>query len=317
MVGINGFPPSGRSSETDLQVWGTKAIAQCSPTNSVADLASALIELRREGIPKLVGSTLWKSRTKDLRNVVKASGSEYLGLEFGWKPLISDVKDVAKSFIEFDEKIKQYERDAGRVVRRRYSFAPQLKRVVTTIHSNSSVNTNPSNVRWIDSATAGKGTVFRIRVTTVNRWFSGAFTYHLPRDYKARVGVLGLADQARQVLGLDLTPEVLWNVAPWSWAIDWFSSTGDVIHNITDWSSDGLVMKYGYVMEHSIVRDTYTYVGPTGLTAPDYIRPPNYILVTETKIRRKATPFGFGLNLSALTGRQKAILAALGMSRLK
>jgi len=143
-----------------------------------------------------------------------------------------------------------------------------------------------------------------------------AFTYHLPRDYQARSGVAALADQARHVLGLDLTPEVLWNVMPWSWAVDWFSSTGDVIHNLTDWSTDGLVLKYGYIMEHSIVRDTLTFVGETGLLARYPQRPDTLVLVSEAKVRRPATPFGFGLNLSAFTGRQKAILAALGMSRL-
>jgi hypothetical protein len=310
------FPPSAESSESALSALGTTAIARCSPTNSVADLASSLIELRREGLPKLLGSVFWKKRTLDIRASAKEAGGEYLNLEFGWKPLVSDVKDAAQALAEFDQRMKQYELDAGNVVRRRYQFPPLESKKVEVLQSGISPNMSPDVPGWWDPATQGRGSCVRTRVTTVRQWFSGAFTYHLPSDYQSREGVARLADQGRHILGLDLTPEVLWNVAPWSWAADWFSNTGDVIHNLTDWSSDGLVLKYGYIMEHSVVRDTLTFVGETGFKAIHRSpRPPELVLVTEVKLRRRATPFGFGLNLSSLTGRQKSILAALGMSR--
>jgi len=79
-------------------------------------------------------------------------------------------------------------------------------------------------------------------------------------------------------------------------------------------ASNGLVLKYGYIMEHSIVSDSYSFSGPTGFKTSD-VHPLVVKLVTETKIRRKATPFGFGLTLGGLSSTQKAIMAALGMSR--
>jgi len=315
--GITGFPPFASSSESQMTQWGTTAISRCAPSNNVANLASTLFELRRDGIPKLLGSLAWKTRSKGARDVFQSAGSEYLNVEFGWKPLVSDVRDVAKTFIKFDELLKQYERDAGRIVRRRYSFPPIVSENSTTVSSSISALTNPNSARIYDPLLTNKGSVVRSRLTTVNRWFSGAFTYHLPTAYHSREGVLGLADQARTLLGLDLDPEVLWNIAPWSWAVDWFSSAGDVVKNLTQWSSDGLVLRYGYIMEHSIVRDTYTYVGPTGFYNPTFLRPAQMTLVSEVKMRRRATPFGFGLNLEALTSRQKAIIAALGLSRLR
>jgi len=75
-------------------------------------------------------------------------------------------------------------------------------------------------------------------------------------------------------------------------------------------------MRYGYIMEHSIVRDTYIHIGPTGFKDPKVFCEP-YTFTTEVKLRRRATPFGFGLNLSSLTNQQKAILAALGLSRIR
>jgi hypothetical protein len=71
-------------------------------------------------------------------------------------------------------------------------------------------------------------------------------------------------------------------------------------------------------MEHSIVRDTYTHVGDLGLRAGNNFTglPSPIVLTSERKLRRKATPFGFGVDLSALSGTQKAIIAALGLGRV-
>jgi hypothetical protein len=119
---------------------------------------------------------------------------------------------------------------------------------------------------------------------------------------------------AKKILGLSLTPDIVWNLTPWSWAVDWFSNTGDVISNLTDWATDGLVLRYGYVMEHTITSDTYTYSGNTGLIDGN-VRVPPLTLVTETKIRRRANPFGFGITWDGLSPRQLAITAALGLTR--
>jgi len=119
--------------------------------------------------------------------------------------------------------------------------------------------------------------------------------------------------RAQKILGTDLTPETLWNLAPWSWAVDWIMPVGDLIGNLQDMASDGLVLRYGYIMEHSFVSDTYTFQGPTGL--PASLVPGSYILSRETKKRVRATPYGFGLTWSGFSPRQLAILTALGISR--
>jgi hypothetical protein len=71
-------------------------------------------------------------------------------------------------------------------------------------------------------------------------------------------------------------------------------------------------MWYGYIMEHSIVRDTYT-LSATGFNQPQAVPPATF--VTETKLRRGANPFGFGLTWDGLSTFQKSILAALGITR--
>jgi hypothetical protein len=78
------------------------------------------------------------------------------------------------------------------------------------------------------------------------------------------------------------------------------------------------VLKYAYIMEHSVVRDTYSFGGGLGLIPQALYpaRPNPIVFVSETKLRRRATPFGFGISLGGLNSTQKTIVAALGLSRL-
>jgi hypothetical protein len=72
-------------------------------------------------------------------------------------------------------------------------------------------------------------------------------------------------------------------------------------------------LKYGYIMEHTVSERTYIFGGETGFRTPTLPAP--CTLVSETKIRRQATPYGFGLDLGKLSLRQQAIITALGLAR--
>lgn len=300
------WPPYVPSSDEELNEAGATAIARCKPTNSPADLSVALAELVREGLPKALGSLFWRDKTLSARN----AGGEYLNYEFGWKPMVSDILNTAKAVIDADRIIYQYRRDAGRVVRRRYEFPIESDSDITLYMSNVNVHCAPSGYNMFRSGSP-TGKVMRYRETTRRRWFSGAFTYYLPDANHA--SWLNAPAEARHLLGLSLTPDTIWNLSPWSWAIDWFTNAGDVISNFSDFAVDGLVLRYGYIMEHTVTKDTYVFEGDTGLTGPT--RPPSLTLVSETKIRKRANPFGFGVTWDGLTNRQNAILAALGLSR--
>jgi hypothetical protein len=115
-------------------------------------------------------------------------------------------------------------------------------------------------------------------------------------------------------IGADLSPETLWNLTPWSWAVDWFSNAGDVISNVDSFQIDGQVMAWGYIMEHTVHRVTYTYKGGTNVDGSPLVVSP-VTLVTETKVRRRANPYGFGVSWNDLSPFQISILTALGISR--
>jgi len=303
-------------------MFGATAIANCSPTKPTVNLLASLAEAYHDGLPKLLGKATWQERTRramDIRRKAGTGADEFLNYQFGWLPLVSDVRDFVKGIAFMDLLLQQYIRDNGKVVRRQFAFTPEVSVSETTIQSPAWPYFGANGGNFVDTSIQPRGKVLRRRETVVERWFSGAFVYHLPQTFFAEL-YKPYADKFqiyRKVFGLELTPDVLWELTPWSWAADWFSNAGDVIHNVGAWSNGGLVMKYGYIMEHSYVRDTYTFVGPPNVIGNKYLRPPDTVLVSETKIRRRANPFGFGLTMGGLSTLQKSILTAVGLSRLK
>jgi hypothetical protein len=301
------FPPSiGSGSNTSLDAWGAKAIAGAKPTNALVDLSTTLGELLSPGgLPSMVGrSDYWRN---GVESALKSGADDYLQLQFGWNPILQDIMGFADVVNRYNELVKQYERDAGKVVRRKWSFKP-ISTESFSLHRTGPPYLAPSNSRMNDLAPGGK--VYRTRKSSVERWFSGAFTYHLPSGYSSRNRLLSFGPEAQKLLGMELTPETLWNLSPWSWAVDWFTSAGDVVSNVSDWSTDGLVMRYGYIMEHSLSTDTYDW---TGRGYP--LVPSSVTFNREVKRRRRANPFGFGITWGGLSPRQLSIAAALGISK--
>lgn len=286
-----------------LDAWGTKAIAATIPTNPNADVAVGAAELFREGLPKRIGSELLQDQVKWYRR----AGSEYLNLEFGWKPLVNDLRDLSKSIMETEALLKQLARDSGKRTRRRMSF-PEVR--TTDVQSRSKnylfLGNDPGSY---DLMRQDDGNTTTTSVTKT--WFSGSFSYHYdPADL---TNVSRIATQARILYGLRLDPEVLWNLAPWSWLADWFVDVGPVLHNLSMFGQDGLVLNYGYIMQQrddvttDNMRNVYTFGGPSGNLSS------SFSLVS--KRRMPATPFGFGVSFEGFTARQTAILGALGLTR--
>jgi len=301
------FPTASLS---NLAAKGTTAIARCKPTNNIADLGTAVGEIFHDGLPKLFGATLWEERT-----LAAKSSSEYLNLQFGWLPLVSDIKDVAYAAANAHRILSDYERNAGKVVRRRFDFPLEETDVVSTGALSDGWLFSPG---WANSMTDTSKIKPQILIHTRTRkkvWFSGAFTYHLPSGYRSRNGLVSAAAKAGPLLGLELTPDVVWNLTPWSWAIDWFSNMGDVVSNISDWANDGLVLKYGYIMEHFSSSITYTLSGPSRYKFNDPY-PASVTSYIEYKRRQAATPFGFEITWNGFSPRQLAITAALGILRV-
>lgn len=287
------------SNDLQLDALGSTAISRCGPTNPHSSALNALIELYRDGLPSAIGlNTL---RRQDL-------GGEYLNYEFGILPTISDIKAIGGTYRQADKLLRQYYRDSGRVVRRRYEFPSETRVVETSV--TEGVPPTPTLVTPLYENPYGK--LRKVVTETKNVWFSGAFTYYA----KAPSSVLAIRDQVQKwnyLYGISPSTDVLWNALPYSWAADWVTNIGDVMNNVSMFQNDGLVMQYGYVMEHVVRRVEYVHTGTVLKGAgPVFAK---QVFISDHKRRRKATPFGFGAELSGFTDRQWAILAALGLSR--
>jgi len=294
-IGINPYP---QKSNTELDAMGTHAIATVEPTNPSSNLLVSLGELKKDGIPSIGGHQLWKERT----NLARGAGSEYLNSEFGWKPLVRDIKRFAKTVMDSHRIIEQYRKDSDRKIRRRYNYP---------FASSSQSDKAGSFVPIPASVGAfGSGSIFVS--CSSEQWFSGAFRYHIPIGVTTAEKLQRHYAYAQKLFGINPSPENIWNLAPWSWSADWFSNTGDVLHNISALGHDGLVMEYGYMMSRTLRREvaSATWYGGTSFETSS-----SRDQTDEFLLRRDSTPYGFGTDLNNLTAAQASVLVALGLSR--
>lgn len=281
--------------DSDAQMigFGSTAIARSAPNNPHVDLATAIGELRNEGLPSLVGASLWKSQTRK----AQSAGSEYLNYEFGWRPLVTELRKLAVAVRDSEQLWADFVEGSGRKTRVGYSYEPEYTQGSITGEMIPIPSYVPGFLRG--------GLTETVRS---QRWFKGCFKYYVPTpssDFGEKMSYW--SQQAGYLYGLRLTPDVVWNLQPWSWATDWFVNTGDLMSNISNLGSDGLVMQYGYAMHESIA-ERHFYGAISGAFS-------DRRLIIKRAKRIQASPYGFGVTLATLTNRQLAIIAALGLGR--
>lgn len=293
---------------------GGTAINRTMPLSPDVDLAVTFGELRKDGLPSLVGRELLRRQTLSRKEYLKGSSKEYLNLQFGILPLARDISALANSARRSAMQIKQMYRDAQRTIRRRYEFP------VSETTSETVMLSNVSPYCWggaYASCFTFTGKVVRKRVERRETWFSGRYRYYLPEgDALADKAEKWLAE-ADRLYGVKITPETLWNIQPWLWLSDWFVTLGNVVSNVSRMKSDRIALQYGYIMRRTTITDTYTCVGsrPRGNFSG---KPIDYVTTTVKyvrKVRYPATPYGFGLSTAEFTPQQWAILGALGITR--
>ena len=311
-----GNPPS-KPAESSMNADGATAIALVAPTNPTANLSVALAEGAREGLPSLPGIQLWRRKTQALRE----AGSEYLNYQFGWAPLVSEVHSVVNASRHHRDIMQNYRHSEGRNTYRRFDFSPEVSTVEEEISPGYALLPLNSNWLWAGSTAEPRRIVVK---NERKRWFEGCFTYGGPSGTDSFRRALGFGSDADAVYGLNLDPELLWELTPWSWAVDWFTNVGDVLSNISAFAAAGLVMRYGYMMEETISTYYTQYGDFTYLRLKSGSKSEATTVKggrcasgvqTITKARCPANPFGFGIGWEGLSPTQLAITAALGITR--
>lgn len=312
---------------TSLASYGATAINRFSPLNPGASLGQTLVESITGGLPNI---PLLKSRcshirdnTKFLNRLSKKAGQEYLNGVFGWVPLLTDIRNVYKTWRTLNSKMEQIIRNNGRPIRRKGTLLKEQSVNTVENYFSPQFALPRASFEGVDSITYpdpfGQSQPSMTTKTSEEVWFSGSFRYYIPDvtdDRWSRKAKLAL-------FGLYPSPSLLYEVMPWSWLIDWFSNVGDVISNLSSNGIADLIVDYGYLMRHRKVTQTVSFgTVPTfgfseTLSTTEPIAPSNLsvTITKETMERIAATPFGFGLQLEDLSDRQAAILVALGLSR--
>lgn len=296
--GLSGWPILNPYEISLMIGAGTLAINRTAPTNPASEMMIAVAELLRDK-PQIPLSGFKKDPG------LASGAGEYLNYVFGIKPTISDVTDLRDSIMDSSEIVKQFERDSGKTVRRRYSF-PTTRSVSVQNQGNAYALPNMPGAPW---AVAVPKTLEII--TTRRLWFSGAFTYYLNMGTSVHDRLARATQIANKLYGIRLTADILWALTPYSWLADWFGTMGAVLENLSAFQINGLVLRYGYTMAHTKVEQKYTLA--TSKTALGYDLVQSF--ATEWKQRIRATPYGFGLNPETFSDQQWAILAALGISK--
>jgi hypothetical protein len=317
-----------------LNARGTSFIVKNRPGNPVLSAGQFLAELRElPQIPHFLRSGA--KRFKDL-------GSEYLNVEFGWKPFVKDVVALFNGQQRIQAALKKLVKDNGLSVKRRSKKEFVLDGPVVVCEGSLSKpfahlgdvsiggNTEldgyyvggPTGCADLDlySFTGQCDYKFQRTVTTMS-WQCGTFRYYVPD-----IGSDRWTERAKIALsGSNLTPSLLYEVVPWTWLIDWFANVGDIVSNLSSNAVDNETLTNAYSMEsQETLFEVYVstswdeletfpfgshFFVPSGSASPYYFRKEGY------KARHQASPYGFGIPPESFTARQWAILAALGLTR--
>lgn len=337
--GIAGFPvftptmPSFASHKADLAAGYATGYARARPGNPVADMGQFLMEMR--SLPQIPfgGAFLRKTRKGlgvtyvPLRDVpkqlyerllsFKSLGSEYLNIQFGWRPFVRDLRKMYELYRSIDKRLASLIRNNGsdRGVNRRSVISDE-----TTESRTEKQYAYPfAQVLGAPSFVGTGATWYTVTTRThTKKWFSGNFRYYVPElaasqwNLKARAALYGALP----------TPSLVYELLPWSWLIDWFSNVGDVVTNLSPNAVGYPTLAYSYVMKHVTVEtiaQAAVYHPPRSDalnswdsfdgTFVSYIK-------EEQKVRNGGgNPFGLNVQLTSLSAYQLSILAALGLSR--
>jgi hypothetical protein len=240
----------------------------------------------------------------------KQLGGIYLNLQFGWAPFLREIGELIALSKRVPETINRIRKANGKWLLRKGSVTTEESstpwgnagdsRYFGFVHMPSS--------RWVGSSQyyTNQG------VTSYERevWFSGRFRYFIPEleinDPEWQT------DAMMKLSGAVLTPELVWNLIPWSWLIDYFANVGDVFANISEGHLGEIVAKYAYVMGTTTYEQTLhaSFRDTAGRTISGSAKRRRVY-----KARVHASPYGFDVGWGDLSDTQLAILIALGVSK--
>lgn len=305
----------------DLSAWGPEAWAKTAPRIEMAGGFVALAESR--DLPRMLGQTasgfhdVWKTMGGNLVKpdmAPKKIADQFLNLQFGWIPFLSDIKKFHSAFQNTASYMSRmsHGNDKWKVYRRTLvkDFAS------TKIHEGTEWWVLPTG-QFIQShltdGQSSKSEIWLEESTLVTS--SGRFKWYKPEFDLTSGGYdnpLSAINRQMTMYGVRISPSNVWRATPWTWLADWGVNIGRNIDRLSEFLLDGVVSEYLYVMARNVRRLRFRQTIPftTGPVVLEFTR------MIEVKQRQAAgSPYGFDSPWESLSPMRLAILGALGLSR--
>ncbi|DAD52042.1 maturation protein [ssRNA phage Gerhypos.4_53] len=317
--------------------YGAETWSRTKPKIETAGMFVALAEL--EDIPRMVETTgrglrdAWSAiRTADsavrgelsrgdiMRQVAREPlmqprtlADQFLNEQFAWIPFLNDVRNFGKTFAHQDSIADNLSLNNGRVVRK---HAPMITESSSSVLQEIDFvdTTDIFPVAFPREMLSGPTTRTLIEETSISVGGMGAFQYYLPEWDKADnryYSAWGRIMRELDTYGARISPYHLYQIIPWSWALDWVTGMGNYVSYLSDVMTDSLCAKYFFVKAKKKTSRTLRYRIPFVFGSAD-VSFTRSIEITERQ--PGSSPFSFDLPWSSLTPRQIAIAGALGLT---
>lgn len=313
-------PPSQGPRE-DTQAIINQLFSKMRADAPVANIGETLVELIKGGPFALLHQlmTQWDSylkllrrpsvSTRQLRDLGASAGGSYLYGSFAVTPFVNDVKKVIDNLTVLHTLV--------------YGSSSRMRRIwekpTTSTVETVKLATRHEYARPDGRLSSGGGsnspleTIRSVDTRLVSR-FSG-----LARPTSSGNEFIDRANALWYNLGMT-EPDLVWNLTSFSWLLDWWLHLGTSITNAFAFSSSGVNVDYAYATTKVTTLEVQRFdAGSFSLTSANTLARPHGQTkrLTTVTYRRRATPFGFGGDLSSLSSGQMSILTALGLVKTR
>jgi len=303
--------------------WELQAYLKTRPKLEKASAAVFLAETR--DLPRMLRSTsrrfhdVWRlmgGNTNSRIMTPRKVSDDFLNHQFGWTPFLGDFGRFYKTFQDFHNIKSRLRENNDKWIRRRVVLEDSW--TDTVVSSGVGMQVEPVGYLVQSLFETGINPTWEIRerkhsyVTAVGsyKYYRPEFDASLP-DYNS---AWNSVNRYLTIYGARITPSTIYRATPWTWLLDWFTDFGSNIDAMTDISVDAIAARYLYVSSHQTTTQFFTQTlpfkgGSISSTWPIYW--------SEKARNGASTPYGFGLSWALLSPRQLAILAALGITRMR
>lgn len=221
------------------------------------------------------------------KSLLQNAAAGHLNWSFGWKPTISDVKELFAKLLNFDKALSDYMSQQGRPLVRHYSevISSEVDEVVNNYQSPHAIRVIHSN-RTVYTATM-------------------KYVYTIPSIGDARMRLRALLDY----YGLKVTPSVIWNGVMFSFVWDWFFNVGQFLSQLDFDHLESKVTILDFCVSQKFLMDAVVHIQPFGSVNP--MEP--MLQITEALYERKRMlPSGeiFGIIANDKYGTKQIVLSA-------